>query len=177
MNENIVSEDGRFLLNYVQRPTIYIDPNENAKAYIEGLSTKHQFLDLYDNGEDRFNVATRDGTVIGTTDDGVTHLYGYELRAVIADGYTPSIYSTLELAGETPYIALHMRQDAQELVWDLYKRPKRSQEEIIREAMERNGLEYKTSEQIIAESQPVKEPQPTEPARKKGFFSRFRNKK
>lgn len=177
MNDNIVSEDGRFLLNYVQRPTIHSDPSENAKSYIERLSTKHQFLDLYDDGENRFNVVARDGTVLGTTDDSVTHLYGYELRAVIADGYTPTIYATLELAGDTPHIALHMRQDAQELVWGLYKRPKRTSEEILREAMERHGHKDVPTDQAVEESQPAEEPEVIEPAPKKGIFNLFRRKK
>ncbi|BAF54918.1 TM2 domain-containing protein [Corynebacterium glutamicum] len=118
-------EDGRFILNSVQRPTVPVEPTTEAASFIASHKGKRTFVDIktsetgvlvvYSRTEPPIPIAT-----LGETTDAV---YGDVLRQVIDKGWTPTVEATIENIGEDySTVSLHFRQDAEELVWGKFKR-------------------------------------------------------
>lgn len=133
----IITPEGRFILNGVERPTCPVDESDSAWQYIDQLDTSRQYVDLAYDGE-KIAVVAWDGTHLGHLIPVATDLYGGYLRAVMADGYTPSIEATMRNSGDVPVIQLHMRQDRAELVWGMYEPAKA--EKVVEEKPRKRGL-------------------------------------
>lgn len=133
----IITPEGRFILNGVERPTCPILESDEAKEHVEGLKGKRNWVDLTIDGDDRIGVIAWGGPHLGyMTEESVDH-YGPELFKVMRDGYTPTVEATMEVIGSKAFIQLHMRQDPEQLVWGMYKRPKETPEAILK----RHGIE------------------------------------
>lgn len=125
---DIANHNGKFILNGVERPTVPITPTLESVQVIAEQKKKRNFVDLELTDNDELGVYTTDKQILlGVLGDTTEDVYGDVLRQVIESGVTPTVEATTELINDRPFVWLHFRQDAKELVWDRFA-PRRSPE-------------------------------------------------